>query len=92
MGHYELISACFFGKLALKKHTPKFADPSPPIVHTCCEIFLLFFGGFPYEIDFKQFPVIIFGFYDKIFSDSDKKVFPNVLLSKFIHLCLDDKR
>ena len=51
MGHYELISACFFGKLALIKslfevHTPKFADP--PIVHTCCEIFLqFFFGGFP---------------------------------------------
>ena len=51
MGHYELISACFFfGKLALKKHffevhTPKFADP--PMVHTCCEIFYFIFGGFP---------------------------------------------
>ena len=47
MGHYELITACFFGKLALKKalfevHTPKFADP-PPIVHTCCEVFFTFF-------------------------------------------------
>ena len=37
MGHYELISACFFfGKLALKKHffevhTSKFADPLPPL-------------------------------------------------------------
>ena len=52
MGHYELISACFFGKLALKKHffevhTPKFADPSPTIVHIMCEIFCHFFGGFP---------------------------------------------
>ena len=47
MGHYELITACFLGKLALKKHffevhTPKFANPSPPIVHTCCDFFLLF--------------------------------------------------
>ena len=52
MGHYELITACFFGKLALKKalfevHTSKFADPLPPIVHTCCEVFYFFFGGFP---------------------------------------------
>ena len=56
MGHYELITACFFGKLALKKHffevhTPKFADPPPPIVHTCCEVFFLFFfGGFPKKL------------------------------------------
>ena len=46
----------FFGKLALKKHffevhTPKFADP--PIVHNCCEIFFLFFGGFPWRRFFK---------------------------------------
>ena len=53
MGHYELITAWFFfGKLALKKHffevhTPKFADPPSPIVHTCCEIFLLFFWWLP---------------------------------------------
>ena len=53
MGHYELISACFFfGKLAKKKHffevhTPKFADPLPPIVHPCCEVFLLIFWWLP---------------------------------------------
>ena len=47
MGHYELITACFFfGKLALKNpffevHTPKFADP-PPIVHIMCEVFYIF--------------------------------------------------
>ena len=43
----------FFGKWALKKtlfefHTSKFADPLPPIVHTCCEFFLLFFWWLPY--------------------------------------------
>ena len=53
MGHYELITAWFFfGKLALKKHffevhTPRFANPPHPIVHTCCEIFLLFFWWLP---------------------------------------------
>ena len=57
MGHYELITACFFFlKISSKKgtflkvHTPKFADPPPPIVHTCCEVLLLFFGGFPVNL------------------------------------------
>ena len=47
MGHYELISACFFGKLALKKHffevhTPKFADP-PPKFTLVVKFFYFFF-------------------------------------------------
>ena len=48
MGHDELISACFFGKLTLKKHffevhTSKFLDPLPPPKFTLVEKFFYFF-------------------------------------------------
>ena len=47
MGHYELISPWFFGKLALKKHffevhIPKFADP-PPKITLVVKFFYFFF-------------------------------------------------
>ena len=55
MGHYELISACFFGKLALKKHffevhTPKFADP-PPKFTLVVKFFYFFFWWLPLAFD-----------------------------------------
>ena len=55
MGHYELISACFFGKLALKKHFLRFTHQNlltpPPSFTTVVKFFFLFFvGGFPKEL------------------------------------------
>ena len=47
MGHYELISACFFWKISSKKKhffevgTPKFADPPPPFFAQCLNFFVL---------------------------------------------------
>ena len=67
MGHYELITACFILKISSKKCTflrfthQNLLTPPPPIVHTCCEIFLLFiFGGFPKVLQMSQ--IILFEF------------------------------
>ena len=42
----KIIIIIIIKKHFFEVHTPKFADPTP-IVHTCCEIFLFFFCGFP---------------------------------------------